>query len=80
MCGWFSAEAALRFLNEPLATVLVRYAVVRKDLDRDLPVKPRIARAIDLAHATRAEEREHFIRAEVRPGGQRHLGSGPARL
>ena len=63
------------FLDKPLAAGLVRHPVVREDLDGDLAAEPRIARAIDLAHPARADEREHFIRAEVRPGGQGHSGS-----
>ena len=33
--------------------------------------KPRIARAIDLAHAAGAEQREDFVEAEVSAGGKR---------
>ena len=68
------------FLKESLATRLVRHAVVREDLDRDLAPQPRVARAIDLAHATRAKQREDFIRAEMRPGGQGHCGLGTAAI
>ena len=75
MCGMVQRRGGFGFLDEPLAAGLVRDAVVREDLDRDLAAQSRIARAIDLAHAARADEREDFIRAEVRPGGQGHAGS-----
>ena len=74
MWGWFSAEAALRFLDEPLAAALVGDPVVRQDLDRDLALESWVARAIHLAHAARADQRKHFVRAEFRPGGQGHCG------
>ena len=40
----------MRFLDKPAAAVLVADAIGRQDLDRDLTVETRIARAIDLAH------------------------------
>ena len=36
-----------------------------EDLDRDGAIEPRVARAIDLAHAARADERDDFIGAET---------------
>jgi hypothetical protein len=38
----------------------------RPDLDRDLAFQVGIARPIDFAHATGAEQRGDFIRAEAR--------------
>ena len=40
----------------------------RKHLDRDLALQLRVARAIDLAHATGAEWGQDFVRAEARAG------------
>ena len=58
MCGWFSAEAACASCTKPAAAVVVRRRDRREDLDRDLAVQTRIPRAIDLAHAARADQRE----------------------
>jgi hypothetical protein len=35
------------------------------DLDRDLAIQLRVARAIDLAHAAGAERRDDFVRAKA---------------
>ena len=43
-----------------------------EDLDRDGPIEARIAGAIDLAHASSADERDDFIRAEAHAGCQGH--------
>jgi hypothetical protein len=41
-----------------------------KQLDRDLALQPRIVRAIDLSHATRAEQRLDLVRPDATPGRQ----------
>ena len=69
-------RGGFRFLDKPLAAGLVGHAVVREDLDGDFAVEPRIAGAIHLTHAACADEREHLIRAEARPGGQGHKNRG----
>jgi hypothetical protein len=46
--------------------------VRRKHLDRDFAAEPRIARAIDLAHAAGAERGEDFVGTEASRGGERH--------
>jgi hypothetical protein len=38
---------------------------LRQYFDRDLALQPRIARAIDFAHAARADERDDFVSAET---------------
>lgn len=43
-----------------------------KDLDRDFAAKPRIPRAVYLAHPARAERREDFIRPEANTGAESH--------
>ena len=43
-----------------------------QDLDRDLAAQARIRRAVDLAHAARAERREDLVRAEAGSGGEGH--------
>ena len=40
----------------------------REDLDRDVAIQLRIARAVDLAHAAAPEERRDLIRTEARAG------------
>ena len=40
------------------------------DLDRDDPVQACIARFVNLAHATGADRREDFVRAEFIAGGK----------
>ena len=44
----------------------------RKDFDRDLPIETRVAGAIDLAHAARAERGEDLVRAKPGSGVERH--------
>ena len=43
----------------------------RQDLDRDVAAEPGVARAVDLAHAARAERCHHLVDAEPRTGGER---------
>jgi hypothetical protein len=38
---------------------------MRQNFDRHIAPKPRIARAIHLAHATGAEQREDLVRAQT---------------
>src|SRR6266508_1543870 len=54
----FEPNLQLRLSAEPL----------RHDLDRDLPVQPRVPSPIHLSHPARAERRENLIRAEPRSG------------
>jgi hypothetical protein len=49
--------------------------MARQDLDRDSAAQPRILRPEDLAHATRADGREDFVRTESFAGSERHLDS-----
>ncbi len=41
-------------------------------LDRDIAPKPRVARAVDLAHASPAERSNDLVRSEPGVGGQHH--------
>jgi len=43
-----------------------------RDFDGDVAVEARIARAIHLAHAARADGREDLVRTQVSSGSQRH--------
>ena len=44
-----------------------------QDLDRDVAVEPRIARAIDLAHSSGAERRNDLVVTEAGPRGKWHV-------
>jgi hypothetical protein len=57
---------------EALAPIGIGCQIGRQDLDGDVAVQPRVARAIDLAHAAGTERGEDFVRAETRPDGQGH--------
>ena len=50
----------------------VRREALGKDLDRDVAVEFRVARAVDLSHPARAERPEDFVRAEARTGQEGH--------
>ena len=47
---------------------------IRKDLQGDFSIELRVAGAIDLAHATRAEERDDLVGTQTRAGSQRQVG------
>ena len=51
-----------------------------QDLDRHVAPEPRIARAIDLAHAAGAERRDDLVRAEADTRSQGHRGWKRRRL
>jgi hypothetical protein len=53
---------------EPGMPIRIISQQIGQDLEGDVAIELRVARAVDLAHAARADEREHFVRAEVRPG------------
>ena len=50
----------------------VRREALGKDFDRDVAVELRVARAVDLSHASGAERPEHLVAADFRPRGQGH--------
>jgi hypothetical protein len=45
---------------------------IPQDLDRNVSIEPGVPRAIHLAHAARANQRDDFVRAEASSGRQRH--------
>ena len=45
----------------------------RQDLERHVTLEHRIARAVDLAHATCAKQGEYFVVTEFVAYGQRHI-------
>jgi hypothetical protein len=58
----------LRLAFKPRQPVTVRGERFGQDLDRDVALQLRVARAIHLAHAARAERGHHFVRAEPLTG------------
>src|SRR5205809_1496917 len=52
----------------------------RQHLDGNLPIKPRIFRAIDLAHSSGTHGRENLVRAEPSAGGKAHRFSPAVQL
>ena len=76
MLGWFS-EASTRASRSNRARRSASRAKTRREhLDRDVAPEARIARAVDLAHAARAEQADDFIgtdasaRFELRRGSR----------
>ncbi len=55
--------------RQPVSVVRERLG---EDLDRHIAPELGVARAIDLAHATRTDLGDNFIRAKTRPGSEPH--------
>ena len=62
---------------KPRQPIRIVHNRVGKDLDGNLAVEPGITRAVDLAHATRAERADDFVGAEALAASEWH-GSGSA--
>jgi hypothetical protein len=64
---------------EPLERPLVLRALLRKHLQRHIPVQPPVPRAVDLAHSTRTDQGDDFIGTEAaaRPERPATLRPGP---
>ena len=75
MFGWFSADADRASCSKRAQAIGVLRERRRQHLDRHLAPEPRVLRPVDLAHPARAERREDLVGAELRSGGERHLGS-----
>ena len=65
-----------RFLLEALQPVGIGARRSRENLDRDVAPEARVARAIDLAHPARAEQRIDFVGTEMDTGCERHVEKG----
>ena len=68
MFGWFSEASicASRWNRARRSGSLAND--VGQDLDRDVAIQLRVARAIDLAHAAGADRHDDFVRAEASAG------------
>ena len=69
MFGWFSEASILRLALKPREPLRIGGERLGQDLDRDVAIQLRVARAIDLAHAAGAERRQDLVRAEACAGG-----------
>ena len=70
--GVIERRDGARFLQQSLAPSGFLSQSSRKDLQGDVPLQPRIARAVYLAHAARADGVEDLVRAKVRAGADGH--------
>ena len=61
-----------RFALEPRQPVRIVNDRIGQDLDRDVAVEARVARAIDLAHATGAESADDLVGTEAGAGCECH--------
>ena len=62
----------LRLAFEARQALGVARERLRKRLDGDLAVEPRIARLVDLSHSSRAQRRKDLVRTEFGSGWKRH--------
>lgn len=60
----------LRLALESRQSIRIVRQCIGEDLDGDVALQPRVARAVDLAHSARANERGDLVRAEPCAGGQ----------
>ena len=58
----------LRFAGEAPEPIRIGGEGFRQDLQRDVAIEPRVARAVDLAHSTGAKRSKDFIRANASAG------------
>ena len=70
MFGWFSDASTCASRWKRARRSGSSANDVGQDLERDVAIQLRVARAIDLAHAAGAEGGEDFVRAEARAGGE----------
>ena len=69
MFGWLNDGEDARLAFEPRQAISMRRELVRQDLDRHVAAQPRVAGAIDLAHAANPDAVLQAIDAEL-PAGQ----------
>ena len=62
-----------RFLLEALPRFRIGRERAGEHLDGDRAIEPGVARAVDLAHAARAERGDDFVRTETRACFERHV-------
>ena len=60
----------LRFTAEPSNALGIVRDRGQEDLDRDVAIQLRVARAVDLAHSARANRRKDFVGTKASAGGK----------
>ena len=70
--GMIQRGERLRFALEPRDPLGIGREQLGQDLDRDVAIELRVARAVDLAHPARAEGGENLVRSEASAGRKRH--------
>src|SRR2546428_13936323 len=64
----------LRFACESREPIRIVRERVGQNLPREVAIQLAVAGAVDLSHASRADEREDFVGAEASAGRERHKG------
>jgi hypothetical protein len=72
MLAWDSGGDGARFLLEAMQPRRVARRRTGQYFDRDVAAEPRVARLVDFTHATGAERRHDFVRAEAHARSQGH--------
>ena len=62
--GMIQRHQQLRFALEPRQPFRIGHEGIRQQLQRDIPLQPRIPGAIHLSHSTLTQQGRHFVRAE----------------
>ena len=70
MFGWFRDASVWASRVKPRQPVGIVREGVRENLERDIAIQLRIARAKDLAHAAFADRRGDVVGAKARAGGK----------
>ena len=70
--GMIELGGQARFTHEPRPGGLIGHRLGGQYFQRDLPLEPRIARAVDLPHPARPQGGHDLIRPEMRPGCEGH--------
>ena len=70
--GMIQRRGGARLLLEALEPIGIERERGGQDLDGNVAAEPRIARAIDFAHAPGANRGNHLVGAEARSARQRH--------
>ena len=68
--GMLEGRDSSRFAFEAHLQIRIRRELRGQDLDSDVAIQPRIARAIHLAHAASADRRHYFVRSEFGATGK----------
>ena len=72
MLGWFSEARTCASRWKRASRSAIAGEGFGQDLERDVAIQLRVARAIHLAHAARAERGKDFVRAEAGAGSKGH--------